>query len=118
MAGVHDFTCYLKRVYGRGTFHASNDVRAGLLTRNEGFSLIKKTDQERPAVLDYFLNITNLTENKFHKIMKKHKLSIIKKKSLPIIKSNKKYLYKMIKPYVVKVIELNKDKHDEKLKFS
>ena len=51
MPGVHDFTCYLKRGYGRGTFHASVDVRTGLLNREEGFELAKKHDSERPEVL-------------------------------------------------------------------
>ena len=42
MPGVHDYTKYLKRGYGRATDHASQDVRAGLMTREEAFRLIKK----------------------------------------------------------------------------
>jgi len=33
MPGIHDFTCYLKRGYGRATFHSSVDVRNGLLNK-------------------------------------------------------------------------------------
>jgi len=39
MPGMHDFTCYLKRGYGRSTFHASVDIRNGLMTREEGFEI-------------------------------------------------------------------------------
>ncbi len=62
MAGVHDFTCYLKRGYGRSTFQACIDVRNGLMTREEGFKVARKIDSERPGALDYFLKITNLSE--------------------------------------------------------
>ena len=42
MHGMHDYTKYLKRGFGRATDHASQDVRAGIITREEGFDLIKK----------------------------------------------------------------------------
>ena len=48
MAGVHDYTKFLKRGFGRGTDHASADVRAGLMTREEAFELAKQHDSERP----------------------------------------------------------------------
>ncbi|MEZ4822972.1 MAG: hypothetical protein R2942_11335 [Ignavibacteria bacterium] len=41
MPGMHDYTNYLKRGYGRATYQASVDVRNGLLTREEGFELSK-----------------------------------------------------------------------------
>ena len=69
MAGVHDFTCYLKRGYGRTTFQACLDVRSGLMTREEGFNLAKKIDSERPGALDYFLKITEMSEAKFYETM-------------------------------------------------
>ncbi len=62
MAGVHDYMKFLKRGFGRGTDHASNDTRMGLLTREEAFELAKKHDAERPPGLDYYLQITGLTE--------------------------------------------------------
>lgn len=73
MAGVHDFTCYLKRGYGRATFQACFDVRNGLMTREEGFATAKAIDAERPGALDYYLKITNLTEIQFYETMKKLK---------------------------------------------
>lgn len=73
MAGVHDFTCYLKRGYGRSTFQACLDVRNGLMTREEGFKVARQIDSERPGALDYYLKITNLTEAQFFETMKQLK---------------------------------------------
>lgn len=71
MAGVHDYTKFLKRGFGRGTDHASLDVRNGLLTREEGFELAKKFDTERPEALDYYMEITGYTEAEIEEILKK-----------------------------------------------
>lgn len=73
MAGVHDFTCYLKRGYGRSTFQACFDVRNGLMTREEGFKLAQIIDSERPGALDYYLKITKLSEFEFYETMKQLK---------------------------------------------
>lgn len=70
MAGVHDYAKYLKRGFGRGTDFASQDVRAGLMTREEAFDLAAQVDAERPEALDYFLAITGYTEEEFHAILK------------------------------------------------
>jgi N-acetyl sugar amidotransferase len=73
MAGVHDFTCYLKRGYGRATFQACFDVRNGLMTREEGFKVASGIDSERPGALDYYLKITKLSEFEFYETMKQLK---------------------------------------------
>jgi N-acetyl sugar amidotransferase len=73
MAGVHDYTKFLKRGFGRGTDHASVDVRAGLLTREEAFELAKQYDLERPDALDYYLEITGFTEGEFEAVMSYHR---------------------------------------------
>ena len=65
MAGLHDYANFIKRGIGRATIHASDDVRRGLLTREEGFELAKKYDTQRPHVLDYYLGITGLNESEF-----------------------------------------------------
>jgi N-acetyl sugar amidotransferase len=70
MAGVHDYAKYVKRGFGRGTDFASQDVRAGLMTREEAFELAAKIDSERPAALDYYLQITGYTEEEFYAILK------------------------------------------------
>lgn len=69
MAGVHDYAKYIKRGFGRATDHASIDVRTGILTREEGFELIKEFDPKRPSALDYYLKITNMTPEEFKKVL-------------------------------------------------
>lgn len=73
MAGVHDYTKFLKRGFGRASDHASADVRAGLLTREEGFALARKHDTARPGALDYYLEITGFTEEEFEAVMAEHR---------------------------------------------
>lgn len=63
MAGVHDYFKWVKRGFGRGTDFASQDVRAGIMTREEAFEVARVTDAERPPTLDYYLKITGLTED-------------------------------------------------------
>ena len=70
MSGVHDYAKYIKRGFGRGTDFASQDVRAGLMTREEAFDLAAKVDAERPETLDYYLQITGYTEEEFKEILK------------------------------------------------
>src|SRR3990167_2495709 len=62
MPGLHDYTKFIKRGFGRATDHATRDVRAGLLTRQEGFDLINEYDKERPKIMDYFLQETGMDE--------------------------------------------------------
>ena len=76
MPGVHDYTKFLKRGYGRGTDHASIDVRAGLLTREQAFELAHKYDSQRPDALDEYLSITGLTEEEFEQAMLEHRRKI------------------------------------------
>ncbi len=73
MAGIHDYTKFLKRGFGRGTDHASADVRCGLLTREEAFELAKKHDTERPGALDDYLELTGFTEDEFEAVMTEHR---------------------------------------------
>ena len=70
MSGVHDYAKFIKRGFGRTTDHASQDVRAGLLTREEGFELIKQLDGRRPKALDYYLQITGFSEEEFETILR------------------------------------------------
>ena len=104
MPGVHDFTCYLKRGYGRATYHASVDVRTGLLSREEGFELAKKHDAERPEALDYYLQITGLTEQEFYEAMEQHRLPQLKGVELPIRRKSLPN-EERIKPFPVQIVE-------------
>lgn len=81
MPGVHDYAKFLKRGFGRGSDMASQDVRAGLLTREEGFELAKQYDAQRPDTLDYYLKITGFTEEEFLAIVRSQRIG--KFKDLP-----------------------------------
>lgn len=70
MSGVHDYAKFVKRGFGRATDFASQDVRAGLMTREEAFELAKTVDAERPETLDYYLQITGYTEEQYYEILK------------------------------------------------
>ena len=82
MPGVHDYAKFLKRGFGRGTDFAAQDVRAGLMTREEGFELAKKYDQERPPSLDKYLEITGYSEKEFYDILYGQRVEILKEKAI------------------------------------
>ncbi len=79
MAGVHDYAKYIKRGFGRATDHASLDVRAGLLSRDEAFELIKKIDPKEPKTLEYYLEITGLKKEEFYKVLREQRIGAAKK---------------------------------------
>lgn len=115
MAGVHDFTCYLKRGFGRSTGQASVDVRNGLLTRKEGFDLVRKHDQERPAALDYYLKITGLSENEFYDTMEHKKLDKLKGIDLPIHPKERPNAERLV-PFVEQIIQKHLNQPDPRIK--
>lgn len=77
MAGLHDYTKFLKRGFGRTTDQASRDVRNGLLTRQEAFDLIREHDTKRPEVLDWYLEKTGLTEEEFYRVMQQQRQKVM-----------------------------------------
>jgi len=117
MPGMHDYTNYLKRGYGRATYQASVDVRNGLLTREEGFELSKKYDSEIPESLDYYLKITGMTKEEFYRMMMDKRLPELKDLELPVtIKTRKNK--ERIMPFPEQLVEaekenLNKEKSAE-----
>lgn len=114
MSGVHDFTCYLKRGFGRSTGQASVDVRNGLLTRAEGFDLIRRHDQERPEALDYYLKITGLSEEEFYSIMREKKLDVLKDINLPIHPKERPNAERLV-PFVEQVIQKHLHQPDPRI---
>lgn len=115
MAGMHDFTCYLKRGFGRSTWQASVDVRNGLLTRQEGFELVKFHDQERPEALDYYLKITGMTESEFYETMKGKKLEVLKETDLPVHPKAKPNAERLV-PFVEQIIQKHLHQPDPRVK--
>ncbi len=77
MAGLHDYTKFLKRGYGRATDQASRDVRNGLLTRSEAFELIKKHDTKKPNILKWYLEKTGLSEEEFFRVMAEQRVKVM-----------------------------------------
>ena len=87
MPGVHDFACYLKRGYGRASFHASSDVRAGLVTREEAFEKLVPLDQVIPNALTYYSEITGISQDEFIKKIDSRKHNSLLGISLPIVEN-------------------------------
>ena len=104
MPGVHDFTNYLKRGYGRATSQASMDVRQGLIGREEAAMIAQEFDQIEPAALQYFLNITGYSEEEFYNSMKELRKPQVSNSEIPVrqIVDSKKSSPKL--PFVIEFI--------------
>jgi N-acetyl sugar amidotransferase len=87
MPGVHDFACYLKRGYGRASFHASSDVRAGLVTREDAFEELVPLDQVIPNALSYYSEITGISQEEFIQKLDSKKHNSLLGVSLPIVEN-------------------------------
>ena len=64
--GFHYYTSFIKYGLGRATMDSAQEIRNGLLTRDEGVSLVKKYDGEFPS--KYFkeiLSYMDITEKQF-----------------------------------------------------
>lgn len=66
--GVHDYMKYIKFGYGRATDHASKDIRAGLMTREQGVEMVRKYDHVKPSDLYRWLNYVGMSEEEFDRI--------------------------------------------------
>ena len=62
---LHDYLKYLKFGYGRGTDDASNLIRHGAITREEGIEYVKRYDHVRPRDLDVWLKFIGMEEDEF-----------------------------------------------------
>lgn len=111
MAGMHDFTCYLKRGYGRATFQACLDVRNGLMTREEGFRVASRIDTERPGALDYYLKITGMSEEKFYDVMKQLKHQKLIDVDIPVTPRKRPNREKTV-PFFEQLIEKHRNRKD------
>ena len=70
--GIKDYLKFIKFGYGRCTDHTSKDIRLGAMTRKAGIELIKKHDHVKAKKsLDYFLKMTNMSEDQFDLIADK-----------------------------------------------
>ena len=91
MPGVHDFANYLKRGYGRASFHASADVRAGIVTREEAFENLVPMDSVVPKALDYYSSITGISREEFINTLRMQRHPALGTQEIPITENNMDY---------------------------
>lgn len=75
LQGVRDYLKFIKRGYGRTAHLASIDIRNGRLSRTEALELLAQYDGKRPASLDVFLDLLDLSEQEFLAIAMSHTVS-------------------------------------------
>jgi imidazoleglycerol phosphate synthase cyclase subunit len=66
--GMHDYLKYIKFGYGRCTDHVCKDIRAGLMSREEGIALVRKMDHVKSRDLQRWLTYVGMTEPEFDRI--------------------------------------------------
>ena len=69
--GIHDYMKWVKFGYGRATDHVSKDIRAGLISREDGIKEILKRDPIKSKDLQRWLTYTGWTEEKFDAVADK-----------------------------------------------
>jgi len=64
--GIHDYLKFVKLGYGRGSDHSCKDIRAGIMTRDEGIDMVRKYDHVKPRRdLERWLKYVGMTEEEF-----------------------------------------------------
>jgi len=64
--GIHDYLKFVKLGYGRGSDHSCKDIRAGIMTREQGIEMVRKYDHVKPRRdLERWLKYVNMTEEEF-----------------------------------------------------
>ncbi|MDO8499648.1 MAG: N-acetyl sugar amidotransferase [bacterium] len=66
--GIHDYMKYVKFGYGRATDHACRDIRAGLITREQGIEYVKNYDHVVPGDIARWLELVGMTRVEFERI--------------------------------------------------
>jgi hypothetical protein len=64
--GIHDYLKFVKFGYGRGSDHACKDIRAGIMSRDEGVAMVRRYDHVKPRRdLERWLRYVGMTEAEF-----------------------------------------------------
>ena len=64
--GVHDYLKFVKFGYGRASDHACKDIRAGVMTRDEGIEMVRRYDHVKPRRdLARWLDYVGMSEDEF-----------------------------------------------------
>lgn len=69
--GIHDYMKFVKFGYGRATDHVCKDIRAGLLTREQGIEIIMKMDPIKSKDLNRWLPYVGWAQEKFDQVADK-----------------------------------------------
>ncbi len=72
--GMRDYAKFIKRGYGRANHLLSIDIRNGRMDRETALRMENQYDGKRPASLDWFLNILQVSESEFYEILEKHQV--------------------------------------------
>lgn len=72
--GMRDYAKFVKRGYGRTNHLATIDIRNGQLGREEALALEAQYDGKRPASIDWFLDILQISESELYEILEKHQV--------------------------------------------
>jgi N-acetyl sugar amidotransferase len=72
--GMRDYAKFVKRGYGRTNHLATIDIRNGELGREEALALEAQYDGKRPASIDWFLEILQISESELYEILEKHQV--------------------------------------------
>ena len=72
--GMRDYSKFVKRGYGRANHLLSIDIRNGRKTREEAVALENQYDGKRPASMDWFLNILNMSEDEYYDYLEPHQV--------------------------------------------
>jgi len=64
--GIHDYLKFVKFGYGRASDHACKDIRAGVMTRDQGIAMVRKYDHVKPRRdLERWLKYVTMAEEEF-----------------------------------------------------
>lgn len=67
--GIHDYLKFIKFGYGRATDHACKDIRAGIMSREQGMAMVRKYDHVKPRRdLERWLQYVGMTEREFDRV--------------------------------------------------
>lgn len=66
--GIHDYMKFVKFGYGRATDHVCKDIRAGILSREEGIKIISQMDPIKSKDLYRWLEYVGWSEEKFDQV--------------------------------------------------
>jgi N-acetyl sugar amidotransferase len=72
--GMRDYAKYINRGYGRANHLLSIDIRHGRMDRDRALEIERQYDGKRPASIDWFLDILQISESELYEILEKHQV--------------------------------------------